>query len=214
MGVFEHFPYVNFHELNFAWMIAKIKELEDVIGSQIVDIVARAGVAQNAQDIADLTQTVNNNATTAHNEASAAQTTADNALAIANTNTQKLSNIGTVTSATGVYTTASWATGTNTCTWTAPDAGVYIVSALFYLQDPTTENRNSYKQLQITGSANRLTPSVLYFDATETVDSPMEARQVMHIVRATAAGQTVTPYVHTGAAGIAYDCVITAIRIA
>ena len=85
MGVFEHFPYVNFHELNLSWIINKLKELEDVIGTQIVDIVARAGVAQNAQDIADLTTTVNNNATTAHNEASAAQTTADTALSTANT---------------------------------------------------------------------------------------------------------------------------------
>lgn len=80
MGVFEHFPYVNFHELNFSWMIAKIKELEDVIGSQIVDIVARAGVAANAQAIQDLTTTVEDNAVTAHNEAQAAQTTANTAV--------------------------------------------------------------------------------------------------------------------------------------
>lgn len=92
MGVFEHFPYVNFHQLNFDWMVRKIKELEDIVGTQIVDIVARAGVAANTQAINDLTATVNANAITAHNEALAAsnaasvadgkavtaQTTADN----------------------------------------------------------------------------------------------------------------------------------------
>lgn len=92
MGVFEHFPYVNFHQLNFDWMVRKIKELEDIVGTQIVDIVARAGVAANTQAINDLTATVNANAITAHNEAQAAsnaasvadgkavtaQTTADN----------------------------------------------------------------------------------------------------------------------------------------
>lgn len=72
MGVFEHFPYVNYHELNFSWILRKIKELEDVIGSQIVDLVARAGVAENAQAISDLTETVETNAETAHNEAAAA----------------------------------------------------------------------------------------------------------------------------------------------
>lgn len=99
MGVFEHFPYVNFHELNFSWVIAKIKELEDVIGTQIVDIVARAGVAANTQAIQDLTTTVTNNATTAHNEsqtalnaANAAQSDATTANNKADANTTKIAN--------------------------------------------------------------------------------------------------------------------------
>ena len=79
MGVFEHFPYVNYHELNLSWILRKLKELEDVIGTQIVDLVARAGVAENAQAISDLTETVETNATTAHNEAAAAQSTANSA---------------------------------------------------------------------------------------------------------------------------------------
>jgi hypothetical protein len=29
MGVFEHFPYANFHELNAEWLIKKMKELLD-----------------------------------------------------------------------------------------------------------------------------------------------------------------------------------------
>lgn len=77
MGVFEHFPYVNIHELNLDWIINKLKELEDVVGNQIVDIVARAGVAANTQAISDLQTEVNNNKTTAHNEAVAAQSTAN-----------------------------------------------------------------------------------------------------------------------------------------
>lgn len=85
MGVFEHFPYVNFHELNLSWIVNKLKELEDIIGSQIVDIVARAGVAANAQAINDLSTTVTNNATTAHNESLAAQNRADVAYSLADT---------------------------------------------------------------------------------------------------------------------------------
>lgn len=76
MGVFEHFPYVNFHELNLSWIVNKIKELEDVIATQIVDVVARAGVAANTQAIQNLSNTVTANATTAHNEAMAAQNAA------------------------------------------------------------------------------------------------------------------------------------------
>lgn len=84
MGVFEHFPYTNYHELNISWILRKLKELEEVIGTQIVDLVARAGVAENAQAISDLTDTVEANATTAHNEAAAAQSAAATAQSAAN----------------------------------------------------------------------------------------------------------------------------------
>lgn len=91
MGVFENFPYTNFHELNFDWILNKIRELENIIETHIIDPVARALATQNAQDISNLTTTVTNlsntvssNKTLAHNEATAAQTTADNALATAN----------------------------------------------------------------------------------------------------------------------------------
>ena len=72
MGVFEQFPYVNFHELNLDWVLDKIKELQNVIETHIIDPVARAMATQNAQDISDLTTTVANNKTTAHNESQAA----------------------------------------------------------------------------------------------------------------------------------------------
>ena len=29
MGIFENFPYTNYHELNLDWVIEKIKELEE-----------------------------------------------------------------------------------------------------------------------------------------------------------------------------------------
>lgn len=34
MGIFEHFPYTNFHEVNLDWLLAKVKELE----AQIADV--------------------------------------------------------------------------------------------------------------------------------------------------------------------------------
>lgn len=99
MGVFEHFPYANFHELNISWILDKIKELEDVIGSQIVDIVARAGVAENAQAISNLTETVETNATTAHNEAAAASQAAATADSKAVTAQTTATSAGTAASA-------------------------------------------------------------------------------------------------------------------
>lgn len=115
MGVFEHFPYTNFHELNLDWVVNQIKELKDIVGTQIVDLVARAGVAANTQAINNLSTTVTNNATTAHNEAqaaanaastaqttatnaanaaSAAQTTATNAANAASANATNIAKIG------------------------------------------------------------------------------------------------------------------------
>lgn len=96
MGVFEHFPYVNFHELNLSWIVNKLKELEDIIGTQIVDIVARAGVAANTQAINDLTTVVNNNAITAHNEAQAAANAASTAQTTADGAVTSITNIDTV----------------------------------------------------------------------------------------------------------------------
>lgn len=34
MGIFEHFPYTNFHEVNLDWLLAKVKNLE----TQIADV--------------------------------------------------------------------------------------------------------------------------------------------------------------------------------
>ena len=108
MGIFEHFPYVNFHELNLSWIVNKLKEIEEIINTNIVDPVARAGVATNTQAINNLSTTVTNNATTAHNEASAAQSTAD-AAALAAGNAQS-----TATSASNTANAASSAVSTLT----------------------------------------------------------------------------------------------------
>ena len=94
MGVFEHFPYTNFHQLNLDWIIRELEELKDVIGTQVVDIVARAGVAQNAEDIQNLTTTVTNKGT----EIDAAVDAADDALQMAT-----LNQVHTYVSAAGEY---------------------------------------------------------------------------------------------------------------
>lgn len=42
MGLFEHFPYTNFHELNLNWILQKIKEFKseiDNIDNNITNIV-------------------------------------------------------------------------------------------------------------------------------------------------------------------------------
>lgn len=110
MGVFEHFPYTNFHELNLSWILAKLKELEDVIGNQIVDIVARAGVAANAEAISDLSDRVDGVETTATGAAATAQsasTTAQSAVTTANAaNTAASAAVNTADSANTIATAA------------------------------------------------------------------------------------------------------------
>ena len=121
-------------------------------------------------------------------------------------------NIGSYTSAQGKYTTASWATGTNTCTWTAPATGVYIVWMRFLLDDASATNRNTYKQFSMRGTAIRLLYDQLYYDTNGT-NVPLVTRVISQPVRATQ-GQTIIPYVHTDTAGVVYTVNIGALRIA
>lgn len=125
-------------------------------------------------------------------------------------------NIGSYTSASGKYTTAAWATGTNTCTWTAPADGTYIVWMFFALDDASAANRYSYKQLQMVGTANKILGNLagnsLYYDAT-TTESAFVQRTISQPITAIA-GQTIYPYVHTSVAGIVYTVKIVALRIA
>ena len=118
----------------------------------------------------------------------------------------------TYSTATGTYTTAAWAEGTNTCTWTAPSDGTYIAWMTFELNDDTQANRNMYKQLQMVGSATRLLDAMLYYDGTGTAGQ-MIKRTISQPIKATA-GQTVRPYVHTGVAGVVFNVKILAVKIA
>lgn len=42
MGLYEHFPYTNFHELNLDWMLAKIKSIEAALGNLDPDSIKEA----------------------------------------------------------------------------------------------------------------------------------------------------------------------------
>ena len=33
MGLFEQFPYTNFHELNLDWVLSKLKELDEKVNN-------------------------------------------------------------------------------------------------------------------------------------------------------------------------------------
>lgn len=120
---------------------------------------------------------------------------------------------GTTSTASGQYTTAEWASGTNTCTWTAPSDGIYIVWMQFTLNAQDSANRKAYKQLQMRGTAERLLANSLYYDAAVAGDSQFVARTISQPVRAQQ-GQTIQPYVHTGTAGIVFDVNIVAMKIA
>lgn len=187
MGVFEHFPYTNYHELNISWILRKLKELEEVIGTQIVDLVARAGVAENAQAISDLTDTVEANATTAHNEAAAAQTAAAAAQTTAET---------AQTSANSAASAASAAqSSANTANTALARRGVNIKSAFqinadipatasgvdaFY--DPYTHTVYGSLFLDATDSFNTAQPM---FTITNVAYRPTETTIINGIVKTT-----------------------------
>lgn len=53
MGLFEHFPYSNFHEMNLDWILKKIKELDEKVDS-IEDRILKEANAYTDQQIAGL----------------------------------------------------------------------------------------------------------------------------------------------------------------
>lgn len=53
MGLFEQFPYANFHELNLDWILQKIKELDEKVDS-IEDRILKEANAYTDQQIAGL----------------------------------------------------------------------------------------------------------------------------------------------------------------
>lgn len=109
-----------------------------------------------------------------------------------------LDNLGTYTEASGTYTTAVWADGSNTCIWTAPKTGFYLMFALF--QTSSWQAGTKYKQFQLHGTATRLLSNLLLFQADGssgyiqgiTGCTPVYATQ----------GQTIIPYIHTDTAGM------------
>lgn len=53
MGLFEQFPYSNFHEMNLDWILAKIKELDEKVNN-IEDRIIKEANAYTDQQIAGL----------------------------------------------------------------------------------------------------------------------------------------------------------------
>lgn len=129
-----------------------------------------------------------------------------------------LDNIGTVTTATGIYTTAEWAAGTNTAVLTLPSDGNYILLMTYELQNPTAETRSMYAQMQI--RANRaILPfgrtsfvSWYYGDITQGYDSRIAYESVCFAINAKK-GDTITPYVHTSKSNVAFNVNIIAMRV-
>ena len=129
-----------------------------------------------------------------------------------------LSNIGTVTTASGIYTTAEWAVGTNTAVLTLPSDGNYILLMTYELQNPTDETCSMYVQMQIT--ANR---AILPFGKTNFVsfyhrgitqgyDSRIAYEGVCVAINAKK-GDTIIPYVHTDKSNVAFNVNIIAMRV-
>lgn len=135
-----------------------------------------------------------------------------------NTTNNNLSNIGTVTTASGIYTTAEWAVGTNTAVLTLPSDGNYILLMTYELQNPTDETCSMYAQMQI--CANR---AILPFGKTNFVsfyhrgitqgyDSRIAYEGVCVAINAKK-GDIIIPYVHTDKSNVAFNVNIIAMRV-
>lgn len=129
-----------------------------------------------------------------------------------------LKNIGTVITASGVYTTAEWTTGTNTAVLKLPANGNYIVAMVYNLAESTTEARSMYAQLQMR-SNNKIFPfeknswtGWSFEGVTSGYDSRVGYEQTAIIIGAQA-GDTVYPYIHTNKTNIRFNINICAIRV-
>lgn len=81
MGIFEHFPYTNFHDLNLDKILERTHEAEAAAAASAEDAAQAAADAAQAADDAALAL---NTATQALNTANAANTAAGNAVNTAN----------------------------------------------------------------------------------------------------------------------------------
>lgn len=130
---------------------------------------------------------------------------------------EKLDPATPYTQATGTYTTAAWSAGTNTCTWTAPRTGLYIIWARFDTENTT--KAKVYKQLQLKGTATRISGDLLLYQdggvSSSSSESTYQAIQIFESSKLVYAeqGQTIIPYIHTPEAGIVWDVRLTGLFI-
>lgn len=126
---------------------------------------------------------------------------------------EKLDPTTPYTQATGTYTTAEWAAGTNTCVWTAPRTGLYIIWARFDVNVDSAAK--VYKQLQLKGTATRIDGDLLFYQfgatSSSSTDTNKQAIQIFTGSKLIYAqqGQTIIPYVHTPEAGIEWAVKLT-----
>lgn len=143
----------------------------------------------------------------------------ENELEILDNRSSALLDLGTISSVEGTYTTAEWAEGTATnCTWTAPKAGLYLMFAYFKNDADNAEQGKVYKQLQLTGTAQRIIANPVLYQAgpgsTASTASAHEAImgiQTCTLVRAVHQGDTILPRIWTPQAGIVWLVKIVAV---
>lgn len=127
---------------------------------------------------------------------------------------EKLDPATPYTQVTGTYTTAVWSAGTNTCTWTAPRTGLYILFARFDIDNDS--NAKFYKQLQLKGTATRIDGDLLFYEPGGDASSASTENNHKAVAIFTGSkliyaeqGQTIIPYIHTPEAGIVWNVKFT-----
>lgn len=119
--------------------------------------------------------------------------------------------VGSVSTASGTYTTASWATGTNTCTWAAPADGTYIIWENFSYISGKVLKYVAFRFNTASGANQILNTKDLMFQNT-TVEG-ISLGTTISAPFICSAGATITPYIHTDIAGTVFNVKIAAMRI-
>lgn len=122
-----------------------------------------------------------------------------------------LTNLGTYLAGSGTYTTAEWAYGSTTVRLTVPTDGLYLCWMRFEFADAS--KRTIYKQFQMSapGAGYWLVNNNLYYDSGNA-NSEATVRTISQpgLLKA---GDTVRPYVHTGAAGVVFNVRVVLVRL-
>ena len=129
MGLFEHFPYTNFHDLNLDVILQRVKSAETAAASSAEDAAASAAIAQGLED--QISAAVANSAnavSAASNAVSTANTAASNASTALSTANTAASNASTALS-TANTAASNAATALSTANTAASNAATAVTSA-------------------------------------------------------------------------------------
>lgn len=122
-----------------------------------------------------------------------------------------LEYVGTYTQVSGTMVTKSWAIPTSYTAWTAPRPGIYLMEAHL---SPATDQAmaTNYKQFRHMGTVTDILGDITKLYAND--NNHVVSFGWAFVVKATAAGQTVIPYLWTNGANYTWNVKIVGLYLA